>query len=65
MKEYVLKKRIIFVFVLVCISFVTYGIINMRRLPNQVAKTNSLPITNKIIVIDAGHGLPDERGHWF
>lgn len=65
MKEYVLKKRIIFVFVLVCISFVTYGIINMRRLPNQVAKANALPITNKIIVIDAGHGLPDERSHWF
>lgn len=32
----------------------------MRKVPNQVAKVNALPITNKVVVIDAGHGLPDE-----
>lgn len=26
----------------------------------EIIKTNALPITNKTIVIDAGHGLPDE-----
>lgn len=62
MKNYVLKKRIIICLCLICISFVSYGIIN-----KQVAKeselsiqVNALPITNKIIIIDAGHGLPDE-----
>lgn len=35
--------------------FVTYGIINMRKLPNQIAQVNALPITNKVIIVDAGH----------
>ena len=55
-------KRILFVFVLLSISLCVYGIINIiRKNDNNVAlQTNSLPITNKIIVVDAGHGLPDE-----
>ena len=56
----IMHKRIIIVIIFICISLVMYGIINMRRLPNQVASVNALPITNKVIVIDAGHGLPDE-----
>ena len=55
-----MHKRIIIVIIFICLSLVMYGIINMRRLPNQVASVNALPITNKVIVIDAGHGLPDE-----
>ena len=27
---------------------------------NKVIPTNALPITNKIVVLDAGHGKPDE-----
>lgn len=60
MRVSVIKERVLLVLVLICFSLVTYGIINMRRLPNQVAKVNALPITNKVIVVDAGHGLPDE-----
>lgn len=56
----IMHKRIIIVIIFICLSLVMYGIINMRRLPNQVASVNALPITNKVIVIDAGHGLPDE-----
>lgn len=56
----IMRKRIIIVIIFICLSLVMYGIINMRRLPNQVASVNALPITNKVIVIDAGHGLPDE-----
>jgi hypothetical protein len=27
---------------------------------NKVIPTNALPITNKIVVLDTGHGKPDE-----
>ena len=39
----------------ICFSLSIYGIITMRKLPNQVAQVNALPITNKVVVIDAGH----------
>ena len=63
MKFSILQKRLAFICVLICFSLGVYGIITMRRVPNQVAKVNALPITNKVVVIDAGHGLPDERIH--
>lgn len=31
------------------------------KLENTV-QTVSLPVSNKVIVLDAGHGKPDERG---
>lgn len=65
MEKDILKKRVLVVFILICISYITYGIINIRKVPNQVATTNALPITSKVVVIDAGHGLPDERSGRF
>ena len=36
-------------------------IINIiTNISQRVIKTNATPITNKTIVLDAGHGLPDE-----
>ena len=53
------KKRIIFVLSMVFISvFVYFFSLNT----DQTIETVSLPVTNKVVVIDAGHGLPDERG---
>ena len=63
-KKNMYKKRIIAIVSFVCLLLVTYGIINMRKLPNQIAKVNATPLANKVIVIDAGHGLPDERSSW-
>ena len=51
------KKRIIFVLSMVFISvFVYFFSVNTE----QTIETVSLPVTNKVVVIDAGHGLPDE-----
>ena len=33
---------------------------NIIRRQNEVVTTNALPVANKIIVIDAGHGKPDD-----
>lgn len=51
------KKRIIFVLSMVFISvFVYFFSINK----DQTIQTVSLPVTNKVVIIDAGHGSPDE-----
>ena len=40
----------------------TYSYQNTKLNNNQETKeTTSIPASNKIIVVDAGHGKPDER----
>lgn len=52
------KKRIAVMAMVICISVFTFVF--------QVAKTDetiptmALPVTNKVIIVDAGHGSPDE-----
>ena len=53
-----LYKRLIFVSFLVCLSMSFFCVSNIMN--NKVIPTNALPITNKIVVLDAGHGKPDE-----
>ena len=45
----------------VFLSFAVYGIINVIQRQDKAITTNAIPITNKIVVVDAGHGKPDER----
>lgn len=54
-KPYIYKRLILVTF-FVCISVCFCGIINQEK----SVTTNALPITNRTIVIDAGHGKPDE-----
>ena len=51
------KKRLSFIFLVVGISMMTYAM-NLKY--PKVEETISLPVTNKIVVLDAGHGYPDE-----
>lgn len=60
MKNSLVYKRLILVVFFVCISLCCYGIINVIQKQEKSITTNALPITNKIVVIDAGHGKPDE-----
>lgn len=53
------KKRILIVLTCLTISiFSTYLI--KENMKKQTVPTVSLPVSNKVIVIDAGHGRPDE-----
>lgn len=52
------RKRLLFIVAMVFVSVVTYTIASSRN--NNVVQTVSLPVTNKVIVLDAGHGVPDE-----
>lgn len=52
------KKRILVVLIILCIS------LSIFKINNNVYKNNietiALPVSNKVVVIDAGHGYPDE-----
>ena len=49
-------KRVLFIFVSLIISFISFFSFNK----NESIMTSSLPISNKLIILDAGHGYPDE-----
>ena len=54
------KKRIIRLMSLVTICL-TVCVIQTAKTDEKTVQTVTLPVTNKVIVIDAGHGVPDER----
>ena len=54
------KKRISIIFTMLAISVLSYGIVYNKDKRDTIT-TSSLPVTNKVIVLDAGHGKPDER----
>ena len=51
------KKRVILITLSVFISVLTFALIKDQK---EIVPTVSLPISGKTIVIDAGHGKPDE-----
>ena len=53
------KKRILLITSIVAISIFVFTIQTAQV--NETIETVALPVSNKVIVIDAGHGVPDER----
>ena len=53
------KKRILFIISIIFISIISF---KMTDNTEDIVEVVSLPVTNKTIVLDAGHGSPDERG---
>ena len=54
------KKRLILIGSLLCLSLTAFSLKSVFDKPKIVATVN-LPVSNKVIVLDAGHGVPDER----
>lgn len=55
------RKRISFVIIAVMIGIASFLYKNQKYDDEIVKQTTSTPISNKVIVLDAGHGAPDER----
>ncbi len=51
------KKRITFIVFSVFLSILVFTLIKDKK---EIVPTVSLPVSGKTIVIDAGHGKPDE-----
>lgn len=55
------KKRLVIIGSLLCLSLTVFSLKSAFVTPKTVETVN-LPVSNKVIVLDAGHGVPDERG---
>jgi hypothetical protein len=53
------KKRMIYVIILLVISISISSLLDERK--NKIIDVNATPVTNRTVIIDAGHGLPDGR----
>ena len=53
------RKRIILMLSMVMVSVLAFTFYK-ADLNTKTVETVSLPVTNKVIVVDAGHGIPDE-----
>lgn len=53
------KKRIFIILLCLCVSVCSTYLIK-DSIEHQTVETVSLPVSNKVVVIDAGHGKPDE-----
>ena len=51
------KKRILTITICLVLSFFFAGM----KENNKTVETVALPVEDKVIIIDAGHGFPDER----
>ncbi len=63
MKKFVVKKVFIIFFAFI-ISFSVYlaqnNTINPKREIGDAVQVTSLPVSGKVVILDAGHGTPDE-----
>ena len=51
------KKRILFITIMIMFSIISFELIDKKESTIEIV---TLPVTNKTIVLDAGHGSPDE-----
>lgn len=56
------KKRLIMTAYLIGVSLFAciYSVANYEQ---NIISTVALPVSNKVVILDAGHGLPDERSN--
>ena len=56
------RKRISFILICLLLGIFAYSYQGSKMsLEEQAQETMSTPVSGKVIVIDAGHGVPDER----
>ena len=54
------KKRIIQICSVLCLTITLISIKTTFK-KQKIVPTVNLPVTNRVVVLDAGHGKPDER----
>ena len=55
-----MNKKIIYIISLVAFVALSYAIVGVLHFKKNAITTNATPSTQKVIVLDAGHGKPDE-----
>lgn len=52
------RKRLMAILSMICVSVLVFSFQIARK--EETVQTVALPVSSKVIVIDAGHGVPDE-----
>ena len=56
------RKRISFILICLLLGIFAYSYEGTKiDLDQEVQQVTSTPVSGKVIVVDAGHGVPDER----
>lgn len=56
------KKRISIIITCLLLGIFAYSYEGTKiNLDQEIQETTSTPVSGKVIVVDAGHGVPDER----
>lgn len=56
------KKRISIITICLLLGIFAYSYKGTKiNLDEEIQETTSTPVSGKVIVVDAGHGVPDER----
>lgn len=56
------KKRISIIVICLLLGMFAYSYEGTKiNLDHEIQETTSTPVSGKVIVVDAGHGIPDER----
>lgn len=56
---FIRKDSFILTSIFICLAIVAVSLYEQQN-KKQAVQTVTLPVTNKVIVLDAGHGIPDE-----
>lgn len=60
------KKRITIILCMLCVSLYAFSFKIANNMDNiaqteKTVETVATPVSNKVVIVDAGHGTPDER----
>lgn len=59
------KKRISIIVICLLLGIFAYSYEGTKiNLGQEIQETTSTPVSGKVIVLDAGHGVPDEGDHF-
>lgn len=54
-------KRMILTLTMVIVSIIYVSAMKKNREIGDAVQVTSLPVSGKVVILDAGHGAPDER----
>lgn len=54
-------KRMIIISIMVVVSITYVNVTKKKREIGEAVQVTTLPVSGKVVVLDAGHGTPDER----
>ena len=54
-------KRMVLIFIMLTISITYVSVTKKNREIGDAVQVTTLPVSGKVVILDAGHGTPDER----